>query len=147
MLPRRDVALPESGLPVLKIMFVLLALPLVALAQASSDQSFSVHHSKKASFSLSTAQMREAEHLYKNACMVVQRDFQTAELRPHFRVIIGADRNEVHTESEIWMKKWDPAVFARGVVLIALLKTKAIDRLTERAVHYSNATVDVSAFK
>lgn len=131
----------------LKIMFVLLALPLVALAQASSDQSFSVHHSKKATFSLSTVQMREAERLYKSACMVVQRDFQTADLRPHFTVIIGADRNEVHTESEIWMKEWNPMVFARGVVLIALLKTKAIDRLTDRAVRYSNATVDVSALK
>lgn len=131
----------------LKTIFVLLALPLVALAQASSDRSFSVHHTKNANFSLSTAQMHEAERLYKSACMVVQREFQTAELRPHFRVIIGAGRNEVHTENEVWMKKWNPVVFARGVVMIALLKTKAIDRLTDRAVHYSNATVDVSALR
>jgi len=144
-----------------KIIFTLLVLASAGLAQSSSDGSFSVHHSKHASFSLNPAQMREAESLYQSACAVVQHDFHSAagELHPHFTVVIGADRNEVRNQSpdrkalavnEIWMKKWDPMVFAEGVVAVAfnqLLTPDVIMQLGNSAVRYSNATVDVDGVK
>ena len=108
-----------------KIVFVLLALSLGGVAQTSSDGSFSVHHSTKANFSLSAAQMHEAESIYHSACAVVHRTFQggAGELHPHFTVTIGADHDEVHgmriTGDEIWMKKWNPGIFAEGVVVLA----------------------------
>jgi hypothetical protein len=50
-------------------MFTLLILVSAAMAQLSSDESFSVRHSKHANFSLSRDQMREAESLYHSACV------------------------------------------------------------------------------
>jgi hypothetical protein len=153
----------------LKVMFTLLVLASASMAQTSSDGSFSVHHSKHADFSLSPAQMREAEKLYQSACLVVNRDIRIGGggLRPHFKVIIGTDRNEVHGSdhsavgnadrieahrgAEIWMTKWDPNVFAQGVVVIAfldeVLTPDLITQLGSRAVRYSNATVDVARLK
>jgi hypothetical protein len=141
----------------LKIIFVLLylSLSLVGLAQTSSDGSFSVHHSKKENFSLSAAQMGDAESIYHNACIVVQHDFQSGagELHPHFTVIIGAERNEIHLrhpEGEIWMKKWNPMLFAQGVVVLAFdrsLMPDVVEQMANRAIRYANATVDVSRLR
>jgi hypothetical protein len=135
----------------LKVIFTLLVLASACLAQSSSDKSFSVHHSKHADFSLSPAQMREAESLYRSACAVVQRDFHWgAELHPHFEVIIGASRDAVYSYGEITMKKWNPILFAQGVVILAfeeLLPNDVVKQLGERAVRNSNATVDVAGLK
>jgi hypothetical protein len=97
------------------------------LAQSSSDGAFSVHQANHANFSLTPAQMREAESLYQSACLVVRHDFPTGAgefYPPHFTVVIGADSNEVrgnivhsneaHSQPEIWLKKWNPTVFAEG---------------------------------
>jgi hypothetical protein len=135
-----------------KIMFTLLVLASAGLAQSSPDGSFSVRHSKHAKFSLSPVQMREAESLYQSACAVVKRDFHggAGELHPHFTVIIGADEDEVHGKAEIRMKKWNPAVFAQGVVVIAYYEALTADvvvQLANRAIRYSNATVDVAGLK
>ena len=135
----------------LKVMFTLLVLASAGLAQSSSDGSFSVQHSKHAKFSLSPAQMREAESLYQTACAVVQRDFHsTSELHPHFKVLLGAEHDLVRAQNEIWMKKWDPMVFAEGVVVVAfyqLLTADMIKQLGSRALRYSNAAVDVAGLK
>jgi hypothetical protein len=146
----------------LKVMFSLLVLASVGLAQTSSDGSFSVHHSKDPKFSLSPSQMREAENLYQSVCAVVQHDYHESigKLRPQFKVIIGTERNEVlgntvhgkavQSIDEIRMKKWDPVIFAQGVVVLAfdqLLTDDTIRQLTARAVRYSNATVDVARLK
>jgi hypothetical protein len=143
----------------LKVMFALLLLASAGVAQSSSDGSFSVHNSKHENSSLSAAQMHEAESLYQSACGAVQNDFHSAaELHPRFTVIIGAERNEVHSAGmkvddsrvQIWMKKWNPTVFAQGVVVLAfqeLLTRDLITQLGNRAVSYSNATVDVAGLK
>jgi hypothetical protein len=139
----------------LKVMFVLLVLSSVGLAQSSSDGSFSVHHFKNASYSLTPAQMREAESIYHSACAVVQHDFHSgSELHPHLTVVIGAERNEVHSRripvGEIWMKNWDPIVFAQGVVVFAfdqMLPRDVIMQLANRAFRESNAAVDVAGLK
>jgi hypothetical protein len=143
----------------LKVMLTLLILASIGLAQSSPDRSFSVHHSKQANFSLSAAQMRKAESLYKSACAVVLHDFHNniGELHPRFTVLIGADRdevqglmvqsNKVRGDAELWMKKWSPTVFAQGVVVLAfdeLLTADVINQLGSRAVRYSDATVNVT---
>jgi hypothetical protein len=96
--------------------------------------------------------MREAESVYQSACAVVRQDFHSSrELHPRFTVIIGADRNQVsYAESEIRLKKWNPTVFARAVVVLAfdqLLPDDAISELGDRAVRYSSATITVAGFK
>jgi hypothetical protein len=147
----------------LKMVFTLLFLASVGLAQSSSDGSFTVHHAKHASFSLTPEQMREAESVYQSACVVVQNDFHSSAGEfhlPHFTVVIGADSNSVrgnivHTkegtgEPEIRLKKWNPSVFAQGVVVLAfdhLLTSDLVTQLGDRAVRYSGATVDVSNLK
>jgi hypothetical protein len=141
-----------------KIALVLLVLASMALAQSSSDGSFSVRHAKNENFSLSKAEMQKAESLYQNACTAVQREFHSAEeLRPHFTVVVGTERNEVHSggmkaddDLQIWMKTWNHTTFAQGVVVLAfqqLLSREVITQLGKRAVRYSNSTVDVAGFK
>jgi hypothetical protein len=142
-----------------KATFMLLVLASVALAQSSSDGSFSVHHSKRADFSLSPTQMREAEGLYQSACATVQNEFHddAGKLHPHFTVVIGAEGNmvrqentETHVGYELWLKEWNPAMFAEGVVVLAfnqMLTPNRIKQLGDRAVRFNNATVDVSGLK
>jgi hypothetical protein len=140
----------------LRVMFVFLVLSAVSLAQSSTDGSFSVRHSKDSNFSLSPSQIHEAESIYRSACAVVQHDFHigAGELHPRLTVVIGAERNEVHSRrtdvGEIWMKKWNPVLFAQGVVVLAfdqVLTRDVITKLGDRAVRYSDATVDVSGFR
>jgi hypothetical protein len=135
---------------------VLLVLCSASLAQTSSDGSFSVRHLKKEHFALDPAQMREAESIYHNACVIVQRDFRNSavELHPHFAVILGADRDEVHARREqpdqILMKRWDPVIFAQGVVLLAfdeVLTPDLIRQMRDRALRITNSSVDVTALK
>jgi len=48
------------------------------------------------------------------------------------------------------MKKWDPAMFAEGVVVLAfdwILTGDTITELGKRAVRSSNASVDVAGLK
>src|SRR5579872_5900237 len=135
-----------------KPMVTLLIVVSAAIAQSSSDRSFSVHHSKHANFSLSRAQMREAESLYHSACVVVDQDFHSSPgpVHPHFTVVIGAETNEVHNMEEIRMRKWNPTIFAEGVVILAYqqeLTADKVKQLGNRAVRYSNAIVDVAALK
>lgn len=139
-----------------RVIAVFLFLSSVAVAQTSSDGSFSVRHSKDANFTLSPAQIHEAESIYHSACAVVQHDFHVGagELHPHFTVVVGADHNEVHSRrtevGEIWMKKWNPVIFAQGVVVLAfdhVLTRDVITQLGNRAVRYSNSTVDVVELK
>ena len=139
-----------------KIALVLLVLASMALAQSSSDGSFSVRHAKNENFSLSKTEMQKAESLYQNACAAVQHEFHsTEELRPHFTVIVGADRDQVHgygvhAPPEIWMKKWDPTVFAEGVVVLAfdqILSPNLVTQLSKGALNVSNATADGVGFK
>ena len=139
----------------LKAVLPLLLLVSLCGAQSSADGSFSVRHVKNASFSLTPAQMREAERLYQSACAVIIRDFQSnfssrSEIHPRFTVIVGTDHNEVHGRTEIWMKEWDPGIFAEGVVVLAfnqVLTPDRIKQLSSRALRYSNSIVDVADLK
>ena len=138
-----------------RVMFTLLVLVSAGLAQTAADGSFSVRHATDASYSLNPAQMRQAERLYQSACAVVRREFHSGsvELRPHFTVVIGTERNEVHSRrtepGEIWMKKWDPTTFTQGSVVLAfdrILTHDVIVQLGNWVVQQNNATVDVADF-
>jgi hypothetical protein len=114
----------------------------------SSDSFFSARHMTKPGVSLTPAQMQEAQKLYRNACAEVQRDFHSkSELRPRFTVILGTDHDEVHGRTELWLTKWNPSMFAQGVVVMAfdqVLTADLVRQLAGRAIQYSNATVDVT---
>lgn len=139
-----------------KLLAVLFILSSLGLAQSSSDGSFSVHHLNTVNPSLRPAQMLEAESVYHSACRVVQREFHkgASEPCPHFTVLVGAERNELHSrrteDGQIWMKKWDPIVFAQGVVVLTfdqMLTRDVIVKLGNRALQQSNAAVDVAGLK
>jgi len=121
------------------------------LGQSSSGGFFVVRHIKKAEFSLTAAQMREAEKLYFSTCAVVRREFPgSGELRPRFTLLLGADRDEVHRQTEIWLRQWHPGLFAQGVAVLAfdqLLTSDLVRKLAKRGIQQSNATVDVSDLK
>jgi hypothetical protein len=146
----------------LRVMCSILLFASVGLAQSSSDGSFSVHHSKQPKFSLTPSQMREAESICQSVWTVVQREFRDSSgaVRPQFTVVIGADRNEVtgntvHSDAvpkiyELQMKKWDPVIFAQGVVILSfdqMLTDDTIRQLTTRAFRYRDSTVDVAGLK
>src|SRR5579864_6301599 len=123
----------------LRIFLTVLVLAAAGLGQTSSDGSFSVRHAKRADFSLSPSQMREAEKVYQNTCAMVQSDFHSADkLRPHLTVVVGTDRTEVHSAGlkvdsglEISMKEWNPRAFAQGVVVLAFQQMLTRDAITQ----------------
>ena len=134
-----------------KTLFALLFFASTCIGQSSSDGSFVIRHAKDPNFSLTAAQMRQAEKLYRAACGVVQDEFHgSRDQQLRFTVIVGADNDSVHGASEIWLKKWNPAVFAEGTVVLALhqlLTPDLIRQLGKRVVKYSDATVDVADLK
>jgi len=135
----------------LKAVITVLLLVSACLAQSSSDGFFVVRRATKHASSLTPAEMREAEKLYRYTCAAVHDDFHNGtELHPRFTVILGARRNEVHGEKEIWLTKWNPAMFAEGVVVVAfhdVLSADVIRRLARRALQYSDTMVDVVELK
>ncbi len=139
-----------------KLISILLLLSSVGFAQSFSDGSFSVRHINKVNFSLTPAQILEAESIYHDACWVVQREFHKGAIQPcpHFMVLVGAERNRLHSGrtqgGQIWMKKWDPIVFAQGVVVLTfdqILTRGLIMELGNRAVQQSKAAKDVARLK
>jgi len=135
----------------LKAIVTAMFLVATCVGQSSSGSLFVVRHIKKSDFSLTPGQMREAEKLYVSTCAVVQREFPgSGELRPRFTVLVGTERNEVHRQTEIWLKKWNPALFAQGVAVLAfdkVLTSDLVRKLAQRGIQQSNAMVDVTDLK
>jgi hypothetical protein len=91
----------------------------------------------------------EAEKVYVSACATVVREFgRGREVRPRITVMLGADRNEVlFNKREIHLTKWDPYLFAEGVVIFAFEELMPIDErltVTKRAVNAAESTVEVN---
>ena len=135
----------------LKAIATVMLLVATGIGQSSSSGFFVVRHVKKSDFSLTSAQMREAEKLYLSTCSVVQRDFPgSGELRPRFTVLLGTDRDEVHGLTEIRLRQWNPGLFAQGVVILAfdqVLTSDVIRQMAKRGMQYANAVVDVHDLK
>jgi len=134
----------------LKVFVTLLLLAAASLGQDSPNHYFVMQQAGKAS-PASDARLREAEKLYLSACAVVQRDFHIVEsVRPHFTLVLGADRNEFHTATTVWLKNWNPAMFTQAVVVMAyyqMLTTDMQKQLTQRALEYANASVSVGELR
>ena len=135
----------------LKAIAALLFLASACVGQSSADRFFVVRNIKPSGDLLTSAQMSEAERLYLNACAVVRRDFHgNGELRPRFTVLLGTERNEVHSRTEIWLQRWSQSIFTEGVVVLAfdqVLTQDVIKQLGRQAVQRAAATVDLVELK
>jgi hypothetical protein len=92
----------------------------------------------------------EANKIYQSAIAAVQREF--GGVRPvdtQITVVVGADGNEaVWDKREIRLTKWDPYLFAQGIVIFAFEDLMPTDRrlaIAKRALTWTDSTVDVHA--
>jgi hypothetical protein len=95
-------------------------------------------------------QAEEADKLYLSACSAVQREFGNAgPTRPKLTLVLGADKNEAHRDTrEIRLIKWDPFLFAQGVVMFAFEDLMPTDKklaVARRAVTWADATLEIRA--
>lgn len=91
----------------------------------------------------------EANRIYLAACSGVEREWgRTQAIRPKITVVLGADRNEAALQArEIRIARWDPYMFAQGVVIFAFLDLLSGEKgaLAKRAVDWAESTVEVKA--
>ena len=92
-------------------------------------------------------QSAEAVKVYLSSCAVVQREFGIShELRPEVTLVLGADKDVLaFDQREIRLTKWDPYLFAQGVVVMAfeeLLPKKELLSEAKRAVTWAASTID-----
>lgn len=90
----------------------------------------------------------EAQRVYFSACAVVREEFHEVHLiKPTVTLVLGAERDEtVRDPQEIRLTKWNPYLFAQGVVTFAFQNLLPLDRklmMTTRAVSQADATVAV----
>lgn len=93
---------------------------------------------------------KEAEKLYLSACSVVQQEFRTAQpVRPRVTLVLGADDNEAFLDRhEIRLTRWNPYLFAQGVVIFAFEELMGDDKKLEiamRAVRRADSVLEVNA--
>ena len=94
----------------------------------------------------------DAEKVYESACSALQREFHIVRpLRPHVTLIIGAHENGAYGDSkEIRLTKWDPFLFAQGVVFLAfddLLPRAKVTEVAKRAVTWADSVVEVQKLR
>jgi hypothetical protein len=94
----------------------------------------------------------EARRIYASTCAVVQKELGANQTpKPQLTLILGADRNSVSFDRrEIGLTKWDPYLFAEGVVMLAFegwLPYEQRILLTKRAVNWAESTVDIGDMK
>jgi hypothetical protein len=92
----------------------------------------------------------EADKLYLSGCSAVQREFVAARpVRPQVTLVLGADRNEARMDTrQIRLIKWDPELFAQGVVMFAFEGLLPLDErlaVARRAVNWAGSTVEIKA--
>jgi hypothetical protein len=92
----------------------------------------------------------EADKLYLSACSAVQREFRGARpVRPQVTLVLGASKNEALLDRrEIRLIKWDPYLFAQGVVMLAfegLMPPGERLAVARRAVNWADSTVEINA--
>lgn len=90
----------------------------------------------------------DAQKIYLSACSAVQREFGTNRLpTPQVTLVIGGDANTADWDHrEIHLTKWNPYLFAQGVVIFAfeeLLPTEQRLQVAKRAVAWADSTVQI----
>jgi hypothetical protein len=91
----------------------------------------------------------KAEKIYLSACSVVQREFGSGRsVRPRITLILGANRDAIlFNDRIVELTKWEPRLFAQGVVVFAFEDLMPLDQrrvLASRAVNWADATVDIN---
>lgn len=92
----------------------------------------------------------EVDKLYLAACATVQRDFGASRpVRPQITLILGADKDQALLDQrEIRLTKWNPGLFAQGVVVFAFEDLMSVDErkaVARRAVSWAESTVEIKA--
>jgi len=90
----------------------------------------------------------EAAKIYFSACAAVQREFGSSrELRPRVTLVLAAPKEGLDFDRrEIRLAKWNPFMFAQGVVLLAfeeLMPKQQALAVAKRAVTWADSTVGV----
>ena len=93
----------------------------------------------------------DAEKVYVSACSAVEREFRiTRSIRPRVIHVVGASEDRAYWQSrEIRLTKWNPYLFAQGVVIFAfedLLPDRERIAVASRAVKWAGSTVDIKSF-
>ena len=93
----------------------------------------------------------DAEKIYFSACLAVEREFRISRtIRPQVTLVVGADKNGAYWgPREIRLTKWDPYLFAQGVVMFAfeeLLPEGERTTVAKRAVTWADSTVESRSF-
>lgn len=89
----------------------------------------------------------EVDKLYLSACSAVQREFGgTRPVRPQFTLVLGADKDQADLDRrELRLIKWNPDLFAQGVVVFAfedLMPLQERMAVARRAVNWAGSTVE-----
>src|SRR6266446_7201654 len=92
----------------------------------------------------------EADKLYLSACSAVQREFGgSRSIRPQITLVLGANKDQAVIDSrEIRLIKWNPYLFAQGVVVIAfedLMPPEHRSAVARRAVNWAGSTIEIKA--
>lgn len=92
----------------------------------------------------------EVDKLYLSACLQVQREFGgTRPIRPQFTLVLGADKDQADLDrKEIRLIKWNPDLFAQGVVIFAFEDLMPLDQrmaTARRAVNWARSTAEIKA--
>ncbi len=93
----------------------------------------------------------DAEKIYFSACSAVEREFRISRaVRPQVTLVVGADQNVADRDAkEIRLTKWDPYLFAQGVVFFAfeeLLPAGERVAVAKRAITWADSTVESKSF-
>jgi hypothetical protein len=93
----------------------------------------------------------EAEKVYRSACSAIEREFRISRpLRPQVTLTVGSDQNGAYLDvKEIRLMKWDPYLFAQGVVFFAfeeLLPEGERIAVAKRAVSWADSTISAKSF-
>jgi hypothetical protein len=89
----------------------------------------------------------DAERVYFSACSAVEREFRVSRpIRPQVTLVVGADENKAYwNPREIRLTKWDPYLFAQGVVIFAFEELLTVEErmsVARSAVNWADATVE-----
>jgi hypothetical protein len=100
--------------------------------------------------------VEEAGRIYDSACRLVARSVRTEQMphpQPKFVLVLGAKADQMvraGANSEIHLRKWDPARFAEAMVLLALrdaATNEDVLNLARQALNAAESTVSVSELR
>ncbi|HEY1659721.1 MAG TPA: hypothetical protein VGG14_15310 [Candidatus Sulfotelmatobacter sp.] len=100
--------------------------------------------------------VEEAGRIYDSACRLVARSAppeQLSQLEPKFILVLGTKADQMvraGVNSEIHLRKWDPARFAEAMVLLTLrhaARNEDVIHLAREALNAAESTVSVNELR